>query len=318
MSVAPSQNRSDRRLAVLLLLGTGGLLGTSAIVAKAAAGAGLSPLTLLLWSMLGGALIQWGRLALRGQRLTVSRTILLYAVGSGLFFAIPNALAFAAVPHIGAGFVAMCFAFPLMVTYAIALAFRMERFQAMKFVGVVSGLTGGLLLAASKVQLGGVDTQWVMMALSAPVLIAFGNIYRTLYWPKDGKAEELSIGMLLSGTVVMAIVLALPGVETGAQIWSYDIWSGEALALTAVQSVAFAVLYDLYFRLQKLAGPVYLSQIGSVSAVTGVLLALIFFGEVPGILQIAAAGFIAVGLVLMNRAQQPPLAAREDRLALVE
>ncbi|NMM43837.1 DMT family transporter [Rhodospirillaceae bacterium KN72] len=318
MSVAPSQNRSDRRQAVLLLLGTGGLLGTSAIVAKAAAGAGMSPLILLLWSMLGGGVIQWARLALRGQRLTVSRTILLYAVGSGLFFAIPNALAFAAVPHLGAGFVAMCFAFPLMVTYAIALVFRMERFQVMKFAAVVSGLTGGLLLAASKVQLDSVDMHWVLMALSAPVLIAFGNIYRTLYWPKNGKAEELSIGMLLAGTVVLAIVLTLPGIETGAQVWSGEIWSGETLALTAAQSIAFAVLYDLYFRLQKLAGPVYLSQIGSVSAVTGVLLALIFFGEVPGFLQIAAAVFIAIGLILMNRAQQAPLPAREDRLALVE
>ena len=313
MSVTPSQNRSDRRLAILLLLGTGGLLGTSAIVAKAAAGAGLSPLILLLWSMLGGGLIQWVRLALRGQRMTVSKTILLYAVGSGLFFAIPNALAFAAVPHLGAGFVAMCFAFPLMVTYAIALAFRMERFQAIKFAGVVSGLTGGLLLAASKVQLGGIDTHWVLMALSAPVLISFGNIYRTRYWPKNGKAEELSIGMLLAGTIVLAIILALPGIDTGQQVWST-----ETLALIAAQSIAFAVLYDLYFRLQKLAGPVYLSQIGSVSAVTGVVLALIFFGEVPGILQVAAAGFIAAGLVFMNRAQQAPLPAREDGLALVE
>ena len=60
MSQPGLQSATDIRRAVLLLLGVGGLLGTSAIVAKFAPAVGWSPLPLLQWSMLLGGALQLG------------------------------------------------------------------------------------------------------------------------------------------------------------------------------------------------------------------------------------------------------------------
>ncbi|MBO6512173.1 MAG: EamA/RhaT family transporter, partial [Roseibium sp.] len=60
-------------------------------------------------------------------------------------------------------------------------------------------------------------------------------------------------------------------------------FSDQALALLAAQTAIFTVQYGLYFRLQQTAGPVYLSQIGSVAAVIGLVLGYLVYGEVPNV-----------------------------------
>lgn len=292
--------------AVGLLLATGSLLGLSAIWAKASGSVSWPPLALLLWSMVIGAAIQTaGQLARRRTPLP-GGSALVFAIFSGILFAIPNAITFAAVEHVGAGFVALCFAFPLMLTYALALALRMDRFDGMKFLGVLFGVAGGAVLATAKTGVDGGYNLWVLAALSVPVILAIANIYRSAYWPKGADSMQMSIGMLVFGAVTMVAMLMFFGIDFGPADWT-----AESAGLLAVQSLTFAVLYDVYFRLQKLAGPVYLSQIGSVAAVTGIALAYLIFAEIPSTQQSIAAILVAIGLVLVNRAmiRQPRHAA---------
>lgn len=57
----------------------------------------------------------------------------------------------------------------------------------------------------------------------------------------------------------------------------------------------------LYFVLQKLAGPVYLSQIGSVAALVGLALATLLLAEPLSARIAVAAGLVACGIFLVNR-----------------
>lgn len=278
-----------------LLLAVGSLLALSAIFAKAAPAAGWHPLALLQWSMLGSAIIQSTFSGLLSVRRMPARSALTYTAMSGLLYAVPNALAFAAARHVGAGFVALCFAFPLVLTYVIAVSLSMDRLTGSKIAGVASGLAGALLLARQ----GGIDggpVQWIAASLAAPVVISLGNIYRSRYWPAGIPASQLSAGMMACGFVTMTVINTALGTPPMPQALSW-----QALTLLAGQVALFAVLYDLYFRLQKAAGPVYLSQIGSVGAAVGLVLAYFAFGEVPGPFQAAALPCIALGVILVSR-----------------
>jgi drug/metabolite transporter (DMT)-like permease len=64
-------------------------------------------------------------------------------------------------------------------------------------------------------------------------------------------------------------------------------------------------MYWFYFWLQRVAGPVYLSQIGYVAAGFGVLFAVIFFGE-PLALAVVLGLLMIVGGVLLVRARRAP------------
>jgi len=282
--------------AVPLLLAVGTLLATSVVLAKAGAQAGWPPLALLQWALLGAPLLQ---LLLHGtwrNLKTLDRSAIGYMILSGILFAVPNALAFGAAGEVGAGFVAFCFAFPLMITYLLALALRMEPFQALKFTGVALGLIGAVLLAASKATAPGGLTPWAIAALSAPVIIAVANIYRTRYWPKGVTPVLLSTGMMVGGFLTMLVINRGAGLPLAP-----DTWNSTSAGLLAAQIVLFAALYDLYFRLQKLAGPVYLSQIGSVAAVSGAALAFGAFGEVPSPAHFAAFAAVGAGIYLVSR-----------------
>ncbi|MEQ8354242.1 MAG: DMT family transporter [Kiloniellaceae bacterium] len=285
-------------LPLLLVLAVGSLLGVTAVIAKAAALAGWPPLALLAWSNLGAAAIQLACTTAAGRRFNTTAPYRRYYLISGLLFALPNALAFGAAQHVGAGIVALCFAFPLILTYGLALGFGLERLQGRRLAGVLLGLGGALTIALS----GGAPgsglavSPWLLAALSAPAIIAVGNIYRSLHWPKGADGLELSPGMLLVGGLSLLLALLAGGAGLAPAAWDTA-----SLAFLAGQTAIFALLYLLYFMLQKLAGPVYLSQIGSVGALVGITLATVVLAEPLTAAIVIAGALVAAGILLVNR-----------------
>lgn len=295
-------------LPLVLLLIVGAFLGISTLFAKAAPELGWHPVALLQWSILGGAvgLFTGTRLVgLKSRRNQGAkdkapvRQLLVYIFITGILFILPNMIAVAAAPKVGAGFVALCYAFPLVLTYAFAVVLRLQRFQLLMAGGVLSGVAGGVLLAISGAQLSAEASFWSALALSIPFFLAAGNIYRTLKWPKGAKPVDLALGMMAIGFVALAVFTAswgIPVVPTA--------WTTQAVTLLVAQTAIFGLQYGLYFRLQQTAGPVYLSQIGSVAAVVGLVLGYLVFNEVPNAAKISAVAFVGIGIVLVTIGQR--------------
>lgn len=298
------QIKSPEQPLVLLLI-VGSFLAVSTIIAKAAPEFGWHPLALLQWSILGGAI---GLFALTrlfaGSRSGPERArsgaglaqLAFYLLVSGVLFIIPNMIAVVAAPKVGAGFVSLSFAFPLVLTYAFAVVLRIEHFQKLRATGVLFGLAGGVLLAVSGRDLNVEASFWSLFALTIPVFLATGNIYRTLKWPAGAKPVDLALGMMAVGFVALAVFNLFFGVP-----FAPGSWNENAGALLAAQAAIFSLQYGLYFRLQQTAGPVYLSQIGSVAAVVGLSLGFFVFGEIPNAAKLAAVAAVGAGIVLVTR-----------------
>jgi len=62
-------------------------------------------------------------------------------------------------------------------------------------------------------------------------------------------------------------------------------------------------MFVFFFQLQKVGGPVYLSQIGYVGAAVGLLSGTLLLGERYGPLTWAGALVIAAGVAMTTRAQ---------------
>lgn len=289
---------------LVLLMIVGGFLAVSTVIAKAAPMVGWHPLALLQWSILGGAagLFAITRIAAGASVAGVGGTSVsrgqfaFYLLVSGLLFIAPNMIAVVAAPKVGAGFVSLSFAFPLVLTYAFAVLLRLEKFQILRGAGVFFGLAGGVLLAASGRQLSVDASWWAMFALTIPVFLASGNIYRTVKWPSGARPVDLALGMMLVGFLALGLFTAIAGVPVTPAVWT-----PEAAGLLAAQIAIFAFQYGLYFRLQHKAGPVYLSQIGSVAAVIGLGLGYLAFGEVPNAAKLAAVAAVGAGIVLVSK-----------------
>lgn len=289
---------------LVLLLVVGSFLAVSTVIAKAGPTVGWHPLALLQWSIFGGAvgLYLVTRLAGAGRRPAPGMQgrrfdgrLAGYLAVSGLLFIAPNMIAVMAAPRVGAGFVSLSFAFPLVLTYAFVVLLRLERFQFLRGTGVLFGLAGGILLAASGADLSVEASGWSMIALSIPVFLASGNIYRTLKWPEGAKPVDLALGMMATGFLALGVFNLSAGIPLAPVSWT-----SAASGLLAAQIAIFALQYGLYFRLQQTAGPVYLSQIGSVAAVIGLGLGYLVFGEVPNAAKLAAVASVGTGIVLVT------------------
>jgi drug/metabolite transporter (DMT)-like permease len=299
LAPAPGAARSlaaARTIPLVLLLTVGTLLGLTATLVKLAVASGWPPLTFLFWSSAGAGAVLLVAAVQSGHRPRVNRRDVTYYFGAGLLSAaLPNGLSFAAIPHVGAGFVALCLAFPPLLTYWLALVLSMERFNRIRALGVGLALLGALLIASAKAAVGRHELAFVGVALSAPLVIAAGNIYRTLNWPAGAHPMALAPGMLLAASLMLFIFMKFEGIAFVPAV------SGDGLVLLATEIVVFSATYSLYFLLQKLAGPVYLSQIGSVAAVAGAALAILVLGETAApVLGLAMITTLA-GAYLVNR-----------------
>lgn len=280
---------------LLYLLSGGALLGLSTNLAKLAGEVHLQPLAFLCWSIVGASLVLMIVAALRRDLPPVNtRTLEYYVVSALVGVAGSNLIFFSAVPNIGAGFVALIISLPPLLTYVGALALKMERFQPIRAAGVAAALAGAGVLAARKFSAPDANGFWILLTLVGPVLLAIGNLYRTLRWPKGISADALAPGMLVAAAMMLLGAGFLPG-------FSLAVPMDQSLPvfLIVVQSVVFAGMFLLLFLLQKTGGPVLLSLLGSVGALVGVPVAIFLQGEAPPEGLFLGSALIAAGVAML-------------------
>ncbi len=296
-SIEPSFIENNTWLIALVCLLVGGaLLGISTNLAKYAGEIGLGPLAFLFWSLLGAAIVLVIVAFMRGELLAPSRRSFEYYIVAALVsVAGSNLIFFSAIPHVGASFVALIISLPPLLTYLGALMLNIERFSVMRALGVAAALAGVGVLAARKFATPDTSMFWILLALCGPVLLAIGNIYRTLRWPDNASPIALAPGMLIAAVILLGLVGTLPDFSLMVSLEN----SNSAL-LILVQAIIFAVQFVLLFVLQKTGGPVLLSLLGAVGAIVGVPVAVILQGEALPEGLVVGGSLIALGVVLVT------------------
>lgn len=291
-----SRSKAKWLIPFVCLLAGGALIGISTNLAKYAGAIDLTPLAFLFWSITGASIILLVIALLRHEPPPLNkRSFEYYLVAALVSVAGSNLIFFSAIPQVGAGFVALIIALPPLLTYLGALTLRMERFNALRALGVAAALAGAGVLAARKFSTPDASVFWILLALCGPVLLAIGNLYRTLRWPDNASPIALAPGMLIAAAVLLGIVSILPSFSLAIPLEEF-----RALALIAVQAFIFAGQFLLLFLLQKTGGPVLLSLLGAVGAVVGVPVAIFLQGEAPPEGLLLGASLIALGVALVT------------------
>ncbi len=274
--------------AIGLLVAVSFLLALQTIVAKVAVSHAVPMLSFLTVCILTSGTV----LLVFSKRPKMTPALWRYCVISGALYAFPNALGFVAVGELGAGFVALVFSFTSLVTWVISVTLGVERPTMIRIIAVLIALAGGCLIAMSKASGGDAPLGWVLIAMTFPVIIGIGNVFRTMHWPAGVAPLFLAAVMLIfGGLTVLPFAVILEG-QAGI-IGPWEIYLAEIAVMISA--------YILYFQLQRLAGPVYLSQIGGLIALFGAVIAVLFLGETLPSLILPAGVLIALGIVLFHR-----------------
>ena len=278
----------------LLLLAVGTLLGLNFPLGKLAQAAQVPA---VLWA----ALISLGASSLLGAWLLLRRRPVVcdaqharyFVITALVSYALPNLLVLVAMAHLGSGPTAMMFTLSPLFTALLSRLAGLRAPARLEYWGIAIGFGGALLVALARGEAGRPAAWlWVGVGLLIPLLLALGNVYRSLDWPPRADATWLAVGSHGVAALLLLALCALTGAWRGLPALAGVPW------LAAAQVAAAVLMFPLFFRLQALGGPVLLSQIGTVGAGVGVAVGAGLLGERYPLLVWGGVALIALGIGL--------------------
>lgn len=289
-----SHGLTNRPLPLLLVVGS--LLAISVLLSKVAATLHAPMLTYLAFAMGGSGIILTTMNGGVRRGKDGFAALALYSLVAGALMALGSALGYLTVHKVGAAFIALALAFPPMLTWLLSLVLRMEKFDTFRISGLLIGLAGGVLLAVGKGVGANSDIGVVLVACAMPAVLAVGNVFRTRFWPKGASPRDLAGAMLICGSfLTLPFALYFEGATGVAALMQPPM-----LIVLLIATATFVAQYAAFFRLQHIAGPVYMSQIGSVAAIVGSPIAVFALGEhLPNGFALSAL-LIVVGLAVFQ------------------
>jgi len=285
---------------IALLLITGLLIGFNFPLGKLAAEAAISPTVWAFVFSLGACLLLFPVLISQKKLVFPRKATLRYIIFSAvLSYIIPNLLLFSVMLRMGAGYMGLMFALSPVFTLFFALNLRMNIPNRVGLTGILFGLIGTAVVSISKGNLPDAPPwELIVLALCVPLCLALGNIYRTLDWPDKGEPDSLAFWSHAIAVLFYSGLIFFYQTDV-----SFTEMSNTPVVVL-LQLVVSGLIFPAFFRLQKVGGPVLLSQIGYISAAVGLVCAVLFLGERYDVITWVGAAIIAFGIALSIQAQR--------------
>lgn len=298
-SAARAESRGWRALAwpLFLLVSTGAAWGATFSLARIATTAGAHPIGLTLWQgVFGGALLVGPALVRRRPPPLTRRHLGFYLICGLLGTAIPSVLYFYAAARVPAGVLSITIAMVPMLTFAGALAFRIDRLAWGRVAGILCGLAAVLFIVLPESSLPDrAMVPWVLLAVLATLCYAVEGIYVALRRPAGSDPAATVGAMLLMASVVLVpVVLATDTFVPMGFPWGAVEWA--VIGMMAVNALSYSVFYHLI----QTAGPVFATQMAYVVTIAGVAWGIVIFGEQHSLWVWAALGLMLAGLALVT------------------
>lgn len=288
------------QIPIVLLLLNGFFLGINFPMGKTATQAGTHPTVWAFLISVGAVMALIPILLIQKKFSLPQKNAWGYVILSGLIsYILPNILIYSSLQNVGAGYLGLMFALSPVFTLTFSALFKLKKTHTLEKVGILFGLCGASLVTLSQTALPDASLFWIVIALSIPLCLACGNIYRTVKWPAGETPDRLAFWSHAIALITFVLVMNLQSVE-----WDQTVAVlGNFPVLVIAQLIVAGLTFPVYFRLQSLGGPVLLSQMGYVAAAVGLLSATAFLGETYGIYTWIGAGIIAIGVGFTIAAQ---------------
>lgn len=210
-----------------------------------------------------------------------------------------NVLTATAVSRVDSAVVAMLQAsVPLMVAVLAHFLFAEEPFRPRQFIGIVTGLTGILLIVGPVAVFGGRGS---LLGIAAMLLAALCYACGTVYGRHIASANPaaLACGQQACGAIFAAMISVL--FEPQAE-WSQPAAVWVLLAIVGV--ICSAVPTALYLRLLARAPSVPAALVAYLQPVWATLLGWAMLGEQVRMVALLGTGIVVAGIVVTTR--KPP------------
>lgn len=279
----------------------GAMWGLAFSLAKISRTNGVPPLGHAFWQASGAGVILLVVCWARGNLPRLSAAHIRYYLFAGLVgFAIPNASMVFTLNYVPAGVMAVLITTVPVLTYILAISFRMERFALVRAVGVGFGLAGAMLILLPSTSLPDpAMAAYAAIGLITPVTYAIGNIGMAHWRPQGPGGHSLSMACGMTVTAGIGLGIAMLVADHG-YVLGQDGWQLRDTAISG-QILITAVAFGIFFELLRMVGPVVAGAVGFAVTCFGILWGMAIFGETHSLWIWGAVVLVLIGLGLVNK-----------------
>ena len=264
-------------LAVALLFLTGILYGLSYSLTAVSIAGGIPFTSFVLLMGMGGAaaalLLSLGQ----GRPPPLSRAhVSSYAIAGISGYGVPYlTVGYVSGEGVPAGIISMLVVLSPILTYAGAVAFRLEPIRWIRVLGFAAGLVGVALLVVPETSLPSrALVPWILLALLLPIGYTTTSLATALLRPPATDSLHFAFGFFFFGSLPMLVAVA----ATDGWWWFEGPMDSADWALITVVFVQCLGIY-LFVELIRFLGPVFFSTVNFLVALAGIGWGYLFFGE---------------------------------------
>jgi len=263
---------------------------------------GIPVFAFVFWQGLGTALVTFvAAVATRQLPSLRHKDLRLYLLLGTFGTAVPYTLIVFVAPKVPAGAIGLGLTLVPILTYGIAVLFRIDRIRLLRIAGFLFGLAGVLLvlLPGQSLPEPGM-APWLLMAFGAPLCYSLSNVCIAILRPPEMRAIPLTCGVFACASIIMLPVMAVT-----ENWWIFDATMTDGDWALIGNIVSIAIFFVVMFEIIRMAGPVFFSTYGYFGTLIGLGWAALYFGEVPSPWIWAAIAILFLGLFLVNRTSKP-------------
>ncbi|NHB76127.1 DMT family transporter [Rhodobacter calidifons] len=282
---------------ILLWLGIG--WGATQPLGKIATQGGAGPLALTFWQAVIGTVTLGALTLLRGRGLVFTRPALVfYAVVAALGTVLPGLTFYTSVERLPSGIMSIIISTIPLMAFPLALILGMERFDRVRFLGLVLGLAAVALIALPGTSLPDRGMiAFLPLALCGPLLYALEATFVARYGTAGMDAVQAMFGVSLVAALLTLPMMLVTG--QGRVPWPV----GRAEAALILSSALHGLLYATYVWLAARAGSVFAAHSSYLVTAAGMIWAMLLLGERPSVTVWLAVVVMLAGVALVQSRQ---------------
>ena len=264
-------------ISVALLFLTGVLYGLSYSLTGVGIAGGIPFTSFVLLMGMGGAAVALLLALGQGRPPPLSlRHVSSYAIAGISGFGVPYlTVGYVSGQGVPAGIISMLVALSPILTYAGAVAFRLERVWWVRVLGFAIGVVGVALLVVPETSLPSRDlVPWILLTLLLPIGYTTTSLATALLRPPATDSLHFAFGFFFFGSLpILAVAAATDG------WWWFDgrMEPADWALITAVFVQTLGIY--LFVELIRFLGPVFFSTVNFIVALSGIGWGFLFFGE---------------------------------------
>jgi drug/metabolite transporter (DMT)-like permease len=190
-----------------------------------------------------------------------------------------------------------------------ALVFRQEAFTARKFIGLLIGFVGVIVLVSGNWEGGVLQTGSLIGQLAilvAAVFYAFGGSYAYRLSVRWDDAQMVAAGSMLFAALSSGVLMLLSPAFGGAAMTPFaNIPADAMLAIVALGLLNTFIAYLIYYWIVRHLGAARASMVTYVAPMVGITLGALVLSEVVDARLVLGAALILSGIAVVTLKRRP-------------